>query len=101
MAAPTSWVVRPMMRRRGRPTWMCGRRGTTATIQAGAASQRRRYLDAGAWTPLPGDGVYALESRATDYVGNVESATSSTSVIRGQHGPRAPSSSNLSDGGRR
>ncbi|MCP4212939.1 MAG: hypothetical protein GY764_15885 [Halieaceae bacterium] len=49
------------------------------------------------WTPLPADGLYTLQSRASDYVGNVENPITSTTVIVDNTAPGA-SFNNLTDG---
>ncbi len=49
------------------------------------------------WTPLPNDGVYTIQSRATDYVDNVQSSPTSSSVVVDNTAPGA-SFSNISDG---
>ncbi|MCP4128789.1 MAG: hypothetical protein GY753_17270, partial [Gammaproteobacteria bacterium] len=49
------------------------------------------------WTPLPADGVYTMQSQATDYVGNMESPGSGVSFIVDNTPPGA-SFSNLTDG---
>ncbi|MCP4126071.1 MAG: hypothetical protein GY753_03290, partial [Gammaproteobacteria bacterium] len=49
------------------------------------------------WSPLPADGVYTIQSRATDYVDNVETPGSGVSFIVDNTPPGA-SFSNLVDG---
>ena len=41
------------------------------------------------WTPLPADGVYTIETRATDYAGNVQSTPTSQTVIVDNTAPAA------------
>ncbi|MFN2165604.1 MAG: hypothetical protein ACK2U9_05045, partial [Anaerolineae bacterium] len=41
------------------------------------------------WTPLPADGVYTVESRATDYAGNVQSTPTTSTVIVDNTAPAA------------
>jgi hypothetical protein len=41
------------------------------------------------WTPLPADGVYTVTTRATDYVGNVQSSSTTSTVIVDNTAPGA------------
>ncbi|MEZ4768655.1 MAG: Ig-like domain-containing protein [Caldilineales bacterium] len=49
------------------------------------------------WTPLPADGLYTVQSRATDYVFNLQSSPTTSSIIVDNTAPGA-SFSNLADG---
>ncbi|MCP4167502.1 MAG: hypothetical protein GY759_16655 [Chloroflexi bacterium] len=82
---PTSWPVAVDVR-------VSGDSYDTGWQEANGASSW-----AWTWSDLPGDGLYTVQSQATDYVGNVETAGSGISVIVDNTAPGADFS-NLADG---
>ncbi|MCP4165499.1 MAG: hypothetical protein GY759_06350, partial [Chloroflexi bacterium] len=83
---PTSWPATVDVRISGDNSYDSGwQRATGATNWAWT------------WTPLPADGVYTMQSRATDYVNNVETPGSANTIIVDNTPPGA-SFSNLVDG---